>query len=242
MGSTHQSSFDYGFILPLPERKLLGTGWREPNRPERNQRASTQPGGLKEVLRWRSVLPEESHNYLETLWKGAAERVSDAAKDVQDRSSKRVAFSEAAKIVSDNLPVMKQALAESRAGIQKGYLLPHVGMAGCTSPVPRSYALASVYLRSANFEFDEQGFARFLAAVQQNAALEMAEIWNLKPFLELVLLEQIGAESAQNASSGELQAVPQGPAAAGDQSRLSCLLTSLRHISGIEWKEFVETV
>lgn len=240
MGTTHQSSFDFGIIFPLPERKLLGTGWREASRSERKQRHSLQLGGLQEVLRWRSILPEESHNYLESFWKGAAERVSGVARDVQEQTSRRALLSGVAKIVSGDLPVMKQALAESRAGIQKAHRLPHVRLAGCPSPVPRSFALASVYLRFASYEFEEQGFAQFLAVVQENAPLEMSEIWNLKPYLELVLLEELGSETADIAKGVEQQEAAQVPAASGNPSRISCLLNSLRHISGLEWKEFFE--
>src|SRR5579863_7998081 len=141
MGSTHQSSVDLGFVFPLPEKKLLGAGWRERSRPEASPRRSTRFDWLQEMLRWQSVIPEESHNYLDIYWKSAAERVNSAAKVVQEQSSRRAALSGVAKLISDNLPLMKQALAESRAGIQKAYRLPHVGMAGCPSPLPRSFAL-----------------------------------------------------------------------------------------------------
>jgi cyclic beta-1,2-glucan synthetase len=240
MGSTHQSSFDFGFILPLPDRKLLGAGRKEPNRLERIQRRSAQLGGLEEVLRWQSSMPEETRNYLDSLWKCAAERVSGAAQNVQERMTMRAALSGVAKTISDNLPVVKQALAESRAGIQEGHRLPHVGMAGCPSSVPRSFALASVYLRFARFEFEEQGFARFLAVVQENVPLEMSEIWNMKPYLELVLLDQIGSETAQNATGDEQHGVSQSPPAGENPSRLGCLLKSLHHISALEWKELFE--
>jgi hypothetical protein len=241
MGSTHQSSVDLGFVFPLPEKQLIGTGWREQSHPEPSPRRSARFDWLQEMLRWQSVIPEESHNYLEIYWKIAAERVNSSAKLVQEQSSRRAALSGVAKLISDNLPLMKQALAESRAGIQKAYRLPHVGMAGCPSPLPRSFALASVYLRFTRYEFNEQEFARFLATVHEKDSLEIAEIWNLKPYLELVLLEQIGIETAQNASGSEPQEVAPGPAAAGgNPSRLSSLLNSLRHISGLEWKEFFE--
>ena len=242
MGTTHQSSFDFGIIFPLPERKLLGTGWRGPSHPERNQRRSSQLGGVQEVLRWQSAAPEESHNYLESFWRGAAEGVSGAAKNAQEQSARRVELNGAAKIILDDLPVMKQALAEARAGIQRTQRLPHVEMSGCPTPVPRSFALAGIYLRFARFEFEEQGFARFLAAVQENTPLEMLEIWNLKPYLELVLLEQIGSETAQHAMGGEQQQFPQGALAGEKPSRVSRLLSSLRKISGLEWKEFFEEV
>ena len=89
MGSTHQSSVDLGFVFPLPEKKLLGAGWRERSRPEASPRRSTRFDWLQEMLRWQSVIPEESHNYLDIYWKSAAERVNSAAKVVQEQSSRR---------------------------------------------------------------------------------------------------------------------------------------------------------
>ncbi len=242
MGTTHQSSFEFGFPLTRPERNILDTGRKDPNRLNRNQWRSAHLRELQEILRWQSATPEESHNYVEACWKSAAERVSGAVKDAQERTSRRVALSGVAKIVSDNLPDLKQALAESRAAIQEAHRLPHVGFQEWPSPVPRSFALAGVYLRFAGFEFDEQGFARFLAAVQKDTPLKMSEIWNLKPFLELVLLEQIGGETAQTSIRDGNQEVPQGPAAGGNPSRLSSLLYSLLRISGLEWETFFEEV
>jgi cyclic beta-1,2-glucan synthetase len=240
MGTTHQSSFEYAFALFPPERTVLDSSWKAPNRLNRNQRRVREPAALQDVFRWQPAKPQKSHNCLDACWKIAVERITGAAEDAQERSSRWARPAGAAKIVLDNLPIMKQALAESHAGIQGAHRLPHVGSQEWPSPVPRSFTLAAVYLRFAEFRFDEQGFARFLSAVQKDTPLEMSEIWNLKSFLELVLLEQIGGETAQIAICDVAAEVPQGPAEDRNPSRLSALLNSLLSISSLDWKAFFE--
>ena len=90
--------------------------------------------------------------------------------------------------------------------------------------LPLPYVLADAYL-SAGFDFvTEDGLIAFLRGFQEIHVLEMAELWALKPALQLALLERIGVA-----------------AGAGGVS-LSVSLTSLRVVGECQWKELFESV
>ena len=65
-------------------------------------------------------------------------------------------------------------------------------IATAESSVPRAYAAAESYLRTVNYEFDEQGFEQYFTAMQETVALRMLELWQLQALTELVLLESLG--------------------------------------------------
>ena len=240
MGTTNQSSFDFGFAVPWPEESPTGRVWKEPSHPGANQRGPKLLSALQEALQWTSAWTRGSHDFLDELWRSAAEQVSSAAKIVQDRSARRAFPGRGAKILSVNLPVLKQALLESREGIQAAHRLPHVQIRHWPTPVPRSFAIACVYLRSVGFQFDDQAFVRFLSALQEHISLEMSEIWNLKPLLEIVILKEIACETAQSAFCGVHEDASGDAAPGRNLSRLSTLLNSLLCISNLEWKALFE--
>ena len=242
MGTTHQSPFEIGFALSMPGRKILDIGREDPTHRNRNQNRPGKLSALEEVLQWQAAEPAGSQKFLESLWKTAAERVSGAAMDAQKPATAQDLPIGASDALSESLPAIKMALAESRAGIHETNRLPHVDCGEWSSPVPRCFALADVYLRFAGFEFEERGFARFVLAVQKSVSLRMSEIWNLKPCLELVLLDQIGRDTAHTALSDESKELPQSLAEGANPGRPSSCLKSLQRISDLEWKPFFEGV
>lgn len=102
--------------------------------------------------------------------------------------------------------------------------------------VPRVYHIASSFLTAVEFRFAEEALGEYVTGVQQVVALEIGELRALKPLLQLASLEELGI------AGGKLMAAP----ASGDgspeiHSHLpSTIITSLRDISEMEWKEFFE--
>ncbi len=240
MGTVRQSSFELGLSISFPEKKRFDTYWREPNRPKWTQGPSTQHGVLQEVLQSEIAPPDKSHTCLNAIWKSASGSISVAASAARGRASKHSEPIGTAQIVSENLTALRQALAESQAAIQNAHILPHIGMKKYSSSIPRSFALACAYLRGAEFDFDSADLAHFVEAVQKHIPLEMSEIWNLKPFLELALLEEIACEEARNASPSEQREALQYRISQGNSRRLATLLGALAHLFNIEWKAFFE--
>jgi cyclic beta-1,2-glucan synthetase len=240
MGTIRQSSFELGLRIPLPEKKRFDTCWREPDRPKWNEGPSTQHGVLREILQTESAPPDKSHTCLNAIWKSASESVSVTASMARGRASKNAELIGNAKIILENLPVLRQALAESKAAIQNAHLLPQIEIPEFSSSIPRSFALASAYLRIAEFDFDLQDLVQFVEVAQKHTPLEMSEIWNLKSFLELALLEQIAREVGRNAIPPKQGETSQYRKSGGNPRRLTSLLGSLAHLFNVEWKAFFE--
>ena len=102
--------------------------------------------------------------------------------------------------------------------------VPHGRIRGLVQAAP-----ASVFRRPGlpgnGFDFvTEEGIAAFLRGFQEIQVLEMAELWALKPALQLTLLERIG------------------PAASTAGVSLPVLLASLRLVGECQWKELFESV
>ncbi len=87
--------------------------------------------------------------------------------------------------------------------------------------IPRAVAAAAAYLDAAGGSFTEEGLAAFLDGYQKESELDMAEVWALKPALQLAHLRNI---------------------AASEPSQWPVLIASLRHASETTWKEFFESV
>jgi cyclic beta-1,2-glucan synthetase len=242
MGTTFQPSIDLSSTDPWPQGEPAADARKESIHHEHSHRTPRRLSSLDEVLHWKLATPEKGRKYLEGLWKNATEQVSAVARNSQGQLSRQVNPDEAAKRVAANLPLLMHALAESHAAIQNADQLPHVRTLGSPASLPRSFALACAYLRSAEFEFDEQTFAEFLAGFQENIPLDMLEIWNLKPLLELALLGQIATERARFALLASNVDSGNSSAAREALDRLSVLLNSMLCISNIEWGTYFEKV
>jgi cyclic beta-1,2-glucan synthetase len=242
MATSHQQpSFDLGLILPLPEKNDAGVSWEEHERSDRMQTPDALAQALQEALSWKPVdATKESANSLEAHWKSIAERINEAASNLQKRPSNTPA-SESAKLISENLSMMRLALLESRAGIQNAKELPYVEKAEAQVSLPRSFALALVYLQATGCYFGQQGFSRFVKEVQEKIPVLLSEIWNLKPFLELMLLQQIAEQISRLGSfDEETGTVPN--VATSSNAFLALTLNSLSRVNSLDWKTFFQSV
>ena len=94
---------------------------------------------------------------------------------------------------------------------------------GSSERLPLPYVVAQAYL-GAGFDFvTEDGLTAFLRGFQEIHVLEMAELWALKPALQLLLLERIGPAASRRRIAARL-------------------LTSLRVVGDCQWKELFESV
>jgi cyclic beta-1,2-glucan synthetase len=120
----------------------------------------------------------------------------------------------------DNLPLVRSAAAGARELRSFARRSPVVaGAFGVAAP--RVCVIAREYLRAAGNAFSEDGFIRFLQGYQEAAELETGEIEHLKPALELAVLERLAV-------------------AAGDVWPV--LLSSLRRVGEVAWRELCESV
>ena len=147
--------------------------------------------------------------------------------------------------MSGALSDIQLALLESKAAIQVAPKLPHVERPDEKPAIPRSYALAASFLQASQYAFDESSFAEFAIEVQEAVALEMFEVWNLRAFLELAILEQIS--NALPGISLDKQDERRDPDAVSEPqetvpSPFASLVLSLQEVSELNWKLFFEAI
>ena len=240
MATSHQASFEWKFVLPLPEKASEAAPREEADRAERMQTPDALTSALNELLEWDECKPNrESLRTLDAHWEDIAEGINRAATEIQ-KPSGEFAKGETGKLLSPNLSMMRLALLESRAGIQNAQELPYVQQANGQLAIPRSFAVALTYLRATSGYFNAQGFARFVKAAQENTAILVSELWNLKPFLELMLLQQI-AEHIGLPQNGEDSSTAR--VAPGTQNAfLTSALDGLTRVTSIDWKSFFQSI
>src|SRR5579863_7452718 len=242
MGTTIHSSFDLGSVLGWPEGRAAGEEPEELAHAGSGQGCLDRPSPAPEFPQWRPAPPGGSRKFLEAVWKSAAEQSRVAARITQNHASARTFSERTVKTISENLTTLKESLAEALAGVQKADQLPHVTMRGLEQPVPRTFALACSFLQSTGFEFEEPAFEKFLAGAQKKNPLEMPEIWNLKPLLELALLKEF-AQEMKKFGLGASDSETANPRALAEESgRLELLLNTLAQVAEMEWKVFFERV
>ena len=86
---------------------------------------------------------------------------------------------------------------------------------------PRVCLIAAQYLAAVGYSFAEESLTAYLEGYQEQAQLDMREIWDLKPALELELIGRLTEAEA---------------------SEWPVLLTSLRRIGETTWKELFESL
>ena len=229
MATTQQSPID--FTLALPFRQDVASD--EANQAsQKSRRRALEPVLVGQASRWELVA-HGNGDALEAMWKAASKQIGEIAEKLRQVIATGIVLKGDARVLSDNLTLIRAALMESQAGIRAACQLPCVRSTEAASPVPRAFALAAAYLEDTSYAFEGGHFAEFLGAVQETIALQMSEVWSLKSFLDLALLAQIadGAPALADAPSS-------APKASGN--RLSGLVQSLRQLSELEWKEFFE--
>jgi cyclic beta-1,2-glucan synthetase len=249
MATTYHTPSDLRLILPAPSTPSSGSDKNaatrlgptavEPTRSPEKQRVEIDVPG------WKLVERRDSRVALAAKRKAIAARIDAAASMLKKVTSTGVCLTGDARTLSGALSDIQLALLESKAAIQVAQKLPHVERAGESSVVPRSYALAAAYLEAAQYAFDESSFAEFTIEIQETLPLEMFEVWNLRAFLELAILEQIsntlpgispGKQNGQPAPDGLSHPQP------STTSAFASLVLSLQAVSELNWKLFFEAI
>ncbi|MBZ5515479.1 MAG: glycosyl transferase [Acidobacteriia bacterium] len=146
-----------------------------------------------------------------------------------------------AKWLTDNFNLLKAALQEIRQAFKAIRKLPDV-QADQRQTLKRAYAAAAAYLRSVEHAYEQKSLLTFVAALQEVHPFVIAEIWALKPMMQLVLLEEIAALAPAlldevSPGNGGLNTPDHSPV-----SRLPCLINSLREVGQAEWNVIFENL
>jgi cyclic beta-1,2-glucan glucanotransferase len=193
--------------------------------------------GTRQAQKWVTLTGDKRSKVLKPRWRKTQASIERASLLLREATPEERPVTEQQRWILDNARFLRGISKEVREALKSFQDLPSLRPSQERGEVvPRAYQVAFSFLIAAEFKFEEETFGKYVAGVQQVAALVMAELWALKPLLQFVLLEQLGiaAETFMGASeSGD------GPSEIplGLPSRI---VTSLREISQIEWKGFFE--
>jgi hypothetical protein len=250
MATTYHTPSDPRLILPAPGTPSNGA--ETDAAATRLRPTAVEPATIPEKPRitidlagWKVVDRRDSRVSLEAKRKAIAARIDAAAAMLKKVTSTGVCLTGDARTLSGALSDIQLALLESKAAIQVAAKLPHVERPDKNPAIPRSYALAVGFLQASQYAFDESSFAEFAIEIQEAVALEMFEVWNLRAFLELAILEQI-SDALPGISLGKQdeRSNPDGLSERQDSapSRFASLVLSLQEVSELNWKLFFEAI
>src|SRR5271165_2557549 len=172
--------------------------------------AALREAGKQSALSLRVV--KEGHGHL------SKQQIQELQNKIFERS--RGAAPEYSRALLDNVRLIRTAAREARDAV-RGFRRCITVVDASGAETPRAAAAACAFLEAAEGSFTEEGLAAFLDGYQKQSELEMAEVWALKPALQLAHLRKI---------------------AASEPSQWPVLIASLRHASETTWKEFFESV
>jgi cyclic beta-1,2-glucan synthetase len=151
-----------------------------------------------------------------------------------------------AAVLVENAAFLQMALQKLQAGLTGGEPLPEIEEVS-SGTVARAYAAATSFLRAVNYDFDERAFEAYLAAIQEIAPLDMAEMWHFKPLMQLAIVEKIGAAAGQMdhlSATVAAQMLNREEEAklheTSGQADMAALIASLKAIDATEWRALFE--
>jgi hypothetical protein len=249
MATQHHPVFDPNQRLVLPS--LLRDAWRQkgklvstPSHTPGMQIAELRSHAHLEARSW-IVGNKRTAAVLESMLEEARNSVESRCQVLRNMiAAGHTLRGDAATLVEHSV-FLRETFQKVQAGLGCGARLPQIEDVH-SSTVPRVCAAARSYLRASNYDFNEQAFETYVAAIQEVVALEMAELWHLKPFVELGVLEKVRslADQMDNvASTVAAQMLNRGEGAQltdNGQENLSTLIASLRNIASTDWRELFE--
>ncbi len=127
--------------------------------------------------------------------------------------------------------LLQSATTTTDDSLRQRFPLPQLSLPDGQT-LPRCYVAAKSYLAATDNNFDEETFLDFMQGIQENGTLEMAEIWQLSPMLQLDLLIQLG-EKLRRASTEEQS---------GSEEKVENLISAIDRVKKAAWKTIFQTL
>ncbi|TAM83940.1 MAG: glycosyl transferase [Acidobacteria bacterium] len=193
--------------------------------------------GTREARKWVTAGILKRPKVLKLRWKKAQRAIERTVLSLKEAPPEEQPVTEQQRWIHDNARFLRGVSKEVRDALKSMRDLPSLQPAPNEREiVPRAYQVANRFLHAAEFKFEDETLGEYVAGVQQVTALNIRELWALKPLLEFVLLEQlsiaIGAFIAGSESGSTAPEI--------HHALPSTIITSLHEISQMEWKEFFE--
>ncbi len=198
-------------------------------------------GGLRshafeEVEKWKNCKARRRCFLLHQRWQQASGSIQKIFRQLGVLPPGSVECSHELVWLEENARLLRTALNDTRQTKDAGRLPQIVSNTG--QHLPRAYAIAKSYLQAVDFEFRHDSLSTYLEAVHQKVALQMDELYAVRPMLQLVLLEQI-------ASIPEVfphLVKQQKQSSSNADAELARWINSLREIGEEDWKDLFEKV
>ena len=202
------------------------------------QREQLRAYAHMEARSWEVVESKERAAVLETKWKDAKESIETRCRVLREAAAAGHILNQEAKTLADHIALFRESVQTVKEGLGGAKRLAQVEAEGYRC-VPRAYASVSSYFRAMNYEFSEQTFEQFFGAAQEIKALDMAELWQLRPFAELVLLEAVAERADELENSPYAGRGGEDESTRGVTTDVQTLVASLRAMSDTDWKELL---
>jgi cyclic beta-1,2-glucan synthetase len=213
---------------------------------------------LLEAEGWKSLEKSKTASALNLRREAAKTSIEKNSQILRNMVTSGRKLNGDAEILLANSNLFRQCLEETDKVAENAGELPQIETAEAAS-LPRAYVAAESYLRTVNYEFDEQSFEKYFMVMQESVALQMLEVWQLQALTELVLLEAVGtfaermvaAKNVTRETASETQAPTTKPTAQELEAQASeyfgapslvTLIASLRRAKGVDWNELFERV
>ena len=144
-----------------------------------------------EVQSWNTAAQDKRGSALEVTWDKTKKSMEAKFQTLRNIAVAGQLLSEDAKALMDIAELARESFEAMKTGICESDRLPQIHSNSLS--IPRVYKAVVSYLRAVNYEFEEETFEQYAGALQEIVVLEMAELWQVRPFLELALLERIAA-------------------------------------------------
>jgi cyclic beta-1,2-glucan synthetase len=253
MATQQHPAFDPNHPLPT-DSAFRSAGWKRDycgsatQRTEKVQYGQLWLGAILEAQSWKT--PEERSRIpaFEAKLEAVKEVIEARTQELRSLTASGKKLTGDAEVLLGNSTSLYQGLQQLKPVVRKASELPQV-QSNDSTIVPRVYAAVASYYEVVGYEFDEETFEQYFTAIQETVAFEMRELWQLRGFAKMALLESVAAlagrmdaakfvqSSDGKPSVGETVA-PEFAAALG----MSTLAVSLRRIDGADWNDLFERV
>jgi cyclic beta-1,2-glucan synthetase len=251
MATQQHPAFDPNHPLPS-NGALRNSGWKKDYCGSAAKRGDVHYGQLwlgavLEAQSWKVRDDKGRAPAFEAKWERTKESIETKMQVLRTLTSSENQLEGDAEILLGNSTGLRQSLQQTKLPMRKAGELPQVQSAEWTS-LPRAYAAVASYLQAAGYEFDEQTFEQYFTAIQESVAFEMRELWQLRAFAKMVLLESVAAlvdridVAAGTRPAESKEALEASPASSFGSPSLSTLIASMRRIDGADWNELFERV
>jgi cyclic beta-1,2-glucan synthetase len=259
MATQQHPAFDPSHPLPS-NGGLRNSGWKKDYcgsaiAHEKVHYGQLWLGAVLEAQSWKARDDKGRIPAFEAKWETTKESIETKIQVLRNFTTAGNEVNGDAEILMGNSTALRQGLQQTKLPVRKAGGLPQVLVDG-SSILPRAYAAVSSYLQSVGYEFDEQTFEQYFTAIQETVAFQMRELWQLRAFAKLVVLESVAALAERMDGGAHLRAedATKAPESAATECfgapslstlcapGLSTLIASMRRIDGADWNEVFERV